>query len=213
MGKFQPQERAVALSSGLTKYFTGRACKFGHVAERRTSNGNCTVCEKAKHEVWAANNPDKLREAQRKSYANNSKIRREKARAYRASNPEKIAAANSKSKQKHRAYHTYLESQRQKAIKQATPHWLTDDDKEWMVNLYKESRNIKVKYGVITAVDHIVPIKGENVCGLNVPWNLRVVTQRYNSVKSNKVSEHLSIYQSHGSIMIHESALPWNIRN
>jgi dsDNA-specific endonuclease/ATPase MutS2 len=210
---FSPQERAEAISKGAKKYFTGRACKSGHVAERRTSNGNCVVCEAEKHRRWAESNPEKMKQVLVKSQTKHGEKRRQKAAEYRAKNPETIRVACAKSKKKHRAYHTYLESQRQQRIKQATPTWLTDSDKEWMVNIYKQSQHLKSQHGVVTAVDHIVPIRGENVCGLNVPWNLRVTTQKYNSAKCNNLEENLPIYQSQGSIMIHKSVLPWTLRS
>lgn len=210
---FSQQERADAISKGAKKYFTGRPCKSGHVAERRTSNGNCLVCEAETYQCWAKSNPEKIKQAQVKSYAKHAEKRRKKAADYRASNPEAIKRAYTKSKNKNRAYHTYLESQRQQKIKQATPTWLSDSDKEWMADIYKQSQHLKSQHNVVTAVDHIVPIKGENVCGLNVPWNLRVTTQKYNSAKSNKLEENSPIYQSQGSIMIHESVLPWTIRS
>lgn len=37
----------------------------------------------------------------------------------------------------------------------------------------------------IDEVDHIVPLSHPLVCGLNVPWNLRVTPKWYNQSKSN----------------------------
>ena len=210
---FKPKERAKAISEGESKYFTGRPCKHGHIAERRVDSGVCCVCEAERIKKWAAENPEKVKKSQRKSYAKRAEKCRQYAAEYRANNQEKVREGYRKSKSKHRAYHTYLESQRQKRIKQATPSWLTKEDKLWMINIYKLSKQIKDEYGVVTAVDHIIPIKGKTVCGLNVPSNLRVVTQKYNSEKTNRMEEHPPVYQSNGSIMIHESAMPWNLRS
>lgn len=36
--------RTDAKASGLTRYFTGKACSLGHVCERYVSNFSCVIC-------------------------------------------------------------------------------------------------------------------------------------------------------------------------
>jgi hypothetical protein len=39
-----PRTREEAAQRGLSRFWTGRACKSGHVAERYASNGQCVQC-------------------------------------------------------------------------------------------------------------------------------------------------------------------------
>lgn len=47
MTEVAPKTRADARNSGAVTYFTGRPCKHGHVAARRTKDGRCRGCERA----------------------------------------------------------------------------------------------------------------------------------------------------------------------
>lgn len=61
----------------------------------------------------------------------------------------------------------------------ATPAWITDEMVKQMERIY-ETRPPGHH------VDHIVPLDGSLVCGLNVPWNLQHLRKLNNLRKSNR---------------------------
>jgi hypothetical protein len=71
----------------------------------------------------------------------------------------------------------------------ATPPWLTPEQLEQIKELYTCAQMFKLYTGEEYHVDHIVPLQGENVCGLHVPWNLQVIPAKENLSKSNKLQE------------------------
>lgn len=76
-----------------------------------------------------------------------------------------------------RAHH---EAMRRARRIQATPKWLTDQQKQDIKNIY-----ISCPSG--HEVDHIVALQGKNVSGLHVPWNLQHLPSIVNRAKGNKV--------------------------
>lgn len=86
----EPISRSEALEKGLTRFFTGKPCKRGHIAERSSTGGQCRECEK-------------LRDSGRKEYSaaikkrryHESPIVRQKRRLsdmlYREKNLEKLS--------------------------------------------------------------------------------------------------------------------------
>lgn len=81
---------------------------------------------------------------------------------------------------KHHGTYTANTAKRRAKRMQATPAWLTDSDFAEITKLYSERQ-------AGFHVDHIVPLQGRNVCGLHVPWNLRIITAEENLKKSNKL--------------------------
>jgi 5-methylcytosine-specific restriction endonuclease McrA len=67
---------------------------------------------------------------------------------------------------------------------------LSRKQKSEIRQLYQIAITMTQTTGEQYVVDHIVPLRGEAVCGLHVPWNLRVITQDENLKKSNKLVDH-----------------------
>jgi 5-methylcytosine-specific restriction endonuclease McrA len=80
-------------------------------------------------------------------------------------------------------------NKRRAAKLKALPKWLTKEELEQIKELYEIARMFKLYTGEEYHVDHIVPLQGENVCGLHVPWNLQVIPAKENLSKSNKLQE------------------------
>jgi 5-methylcytosine-specific restriction endonuclease McrA len=70
---------------------------------------------------------------------------------------------------------------------------LTKDQKTALKAIYSFAEWVSKKTGSQHHVDHIVPLKGENMSGLHVPWNLRVISAKENLMKKNKVDDSISM--------------------
>lgn len=71
--------------------------------------------------------------------------------------------------------------------REATPSWLTPEQRAEITAIYAKARAMTKATGVKYVVDHIVPLRSEEVCGLHVPWNLQILTHNDNCAKSNKL--------------------------
>ena len=186
-----PTTRKEAQETNATHYFTGLPCKHGHIALRKTK-GTCMDCLRIEWEETNAKRAllpksEASKNAGKKYYEKNKELVISKALArpledrkkyrdkWKVENPE-ILKANSK--------------HRRTKHKQATPKWLTQEHKAQIKQFYLDAMLVSKVTGVPYAVDHIVPLRGELVSGLHVPWNLAVITREENSKKSNKINLH-----------------------
>jgi hypothetical protein len=74
-------------------------------------------------------------------------------------------------------------------IKKQTLKCLSDKHLLEIKAIYKKALEKTVETGTRWEVDHIIPIRGENVSGLHVPWNLQVIKMSENRSKSNKFTQ------------------------
>lgn len=187
-----PKTRKEAQQIKAKFYFTGEPCKHGHVAPRKTK-GACVECLKAEWKASLESRADYYRtynksEAgiaakQRYYYKNRDMVI---ARALARPLHEKQSAQKNW-KDKNLLWVRADTKSRRRKHRQATPVWLTRQQKSDMREMYKIAITLTKSTGTQYVVDHIIPLRSESVCGLHVPWNLRVITQEENLVKSNKL--------------------------
>jgi hypothetical protein len=91
------------------------------------------------------------------------------------------------------------QTKRKLQLRIATPAWA---DRAQMGDLYKEARAITRESGILHVVDHIVPLHHRLVCGLHVPANLRIVSERTNAEKHNRFNS--SDYELESGRTVHE---------
>jgi hypothetical protein len=187
-----PKTRKEAQVTGVKYYFTGEPCKHGHVAPRKTK-GACIEClkvewqqgnEKRTEYFKQYNQSDAGKDAKQAYYARNKEA--VKARAD-ARTPEEKKRWKLKHKQSNPDYYKTLTSLRKRRHRNATPKWVTAEQKLAIRKLYLQAMELTRLTGERYVVDHIVPLISDEVCGLHVPWNLRVITQEENLRKSNKL--------------------------
>lgn len=66
------------------------------------------------------------------------------------------------------------------------PSWLTPAHYEEIELICEAAQAAQDLSGYKYNVDHIVPLEGDGVCGLHVPWNLQILLACENKNKGNK---------------------------
>jgi hypothetical protein len=172
---------------GAKFYETGKPCAKGHVAPRYVSTRQCVECVAAHAKAWGKGNKEKRNAISAK---------------WRDENPNAYIDSAARSREKHaarirarayawakttegKAYRTMKQREREVACRRATPPWLTEEHRAQLRGMYIESAKTTEDTGVRHEVDHIVPLKHSKVCGLHVPWNLRVIPAEENARKYN----------------------------
>jgi len=193
-----PKTRQEAKLTGAKYYFTGEPCKNEHIAPRKTK-GTCVECLKLEWQKANVTRAEYFR-----SYNESDAGKKAKRRYYEANKEQVIARANArpveertrhreKYKKQNPDLYKALNSVRKRRHKNATPPWITEDQKESIKRLYLHAMHLTKITGERYVVDHIIPLINPTICGLHVPWNLRVIPQQENLLKSNKLIDTISI--------------------
>jgi 5-methylcytosine-specific restriction endonuclease McrA len=82
--------RSDALANGLKRYFTGKPCSYGHLAERKTVNHGCLECSRLAEARFRTENPEAVSERNRRFYIKNAEDMRRRFAKYYNKNREFI---------------------------------------------------------------------------------------------------------------------------
>ena len=121
-------------------------------------------------------------------HPNRDALKKEYMRVWRQKNPEKVKAAKRRSTETKRVHLTNYENNRRAGKLQATPRWANLDYIAGMYEVCGLFRSIWLDL----EVDHIVPLKGKNVCGLHVENNLQLLHAKDNRVNKNRWTDVLA---------------------
>lgn len=145
-------------------------------------DGYVNVCKQCKSDIRKQYyNENKLKEADnaKRYYVKNQKRLIQYSQHWRDSNPEYNKKYSQKWRKENKLHKRQQRAKERSDKFKATPKWANlDKIKEFYLNCPEGYQ-----------VDHIIPLKGRNVCGLHVENNLQYLTKIENLQKGNKYGE------------------------
>lgn len=174
-----PRTRKEARALGLSRFFNGKPCVHGHIAERYASGSECTVCCKKRAAARYREDPNPFSEASRK-------WRERHGAAYREAKREQLYKWSREYVQKNPDLYRTLDARRRARKRNATPPWFSGHDEAAIRRTYALASLMAEVTGEPWEVDHIIPLGGRNVCGLHVASNVQAISRRANRRKSNR---------------------------
>jgi 5-methylcytosine-specific restriction endonuclease McrA len=196
---FEVISRDSARAQGLPRFFTGKPCKYGHLAQRFVSGRVCCECQKINSQKFAARHPDRIeanRAVQRAKspdyfreyYQRNSSKRKSQARDWYGANRGRAQEVNQawreRNPDKSRAIQQAC-SHRRRAREASAPGFHTAADLRRIYERQKGKcplcRNSFAKVG--SELDHIIPLARG---GSNDPSNLQYLCTPCNRAKHAK---------------------------
>lgn len=206
------QNLAEARKKGLKTYH-GKPCKYGHGTLKYVSGQSCVECSKIRgatperkmyekgwrqrntehkrlyNRKWEKDHPEKVKIQNRNKQKRHPENCRRRSKLYRKRHPEKASEATAKWRKAHPEKSVLYAATRRATKRNATPPWLTEKQKTKIEELYRMAKLKELLTNVRFDIDHIYPLKHHKCCGLHVPWNLRIIPEKENEMKGNKLPE------------------------
>ena len=153
---------------------------------KKLPEGEALLRKKERDAIYYQKNKEAIKKRVSKRYFETIEHQKEYFKKYSKENAEKkrLTVSVWKKQNKHKVNEQVRRRQASEIL--ATPKWLSQFQVAQIENMYWLCHDLKAVSGEIYHVDHIVPLRGKNVCGLHVPWNLQVLPADINLSKGAK---------------------------
>lgn len=143
---------------------------------------NCKLCKNKMNQSWRIDNREKDLKDKHNYYIKNKEHFYLLSRKWISKNPELNHKYKRKYKFNNRVLLNEWDKKRYKKEQDATPYWT---NKELLKQIF-----INAPIGYV--VDHIIPLNHKKMSGLNIPENLRYLTEEENNRKNNKLDSEIN---------------------
>lgn len=137
----------------------------------------------AYRQTYKSKYKERIRDANKVYRDTNREVVKDSQQRYKECNYEKVLESSRNYRERNKPKYAVYRSKRRARELQAQPNWLSQGDLIRMSLLWGLRELKSFVTGEEYEVDHIVPLMGKTVCGLHVPWNLRVILKSENRKK------------------------------
>lgn len=167
----------------LAEYYKKKSGKYG-------VDSICKLCEKERRKAYYDDNKEHTLQQAAEWHKANRESEISRMKTYRLENRPSVLSAQKKWRDNNPAVMAHHDAKRRAAKLQRRPSWANE---QLILAYHNEAKRLEELTGIKFHVDHIIPMQGELVSGLDVETNLQLLPAHENLGKSNSFDPELFV--------------------